>query len=149
MPPVLPIEVIDLVVGHVAEALPFQHPQALLSCSLVNRSFLPLCQKHIFKAVQLHMLYSQSCDGETTAKHLEDDRRALLFIQAVIQNPALGQYVQRLNYQTSTHPLSTDPDLDIFIQALDLMPNIDDLRLAIGHPLRQLDAVVAPAGSRT
>ncbi|KAJ3500800.1 hypothetical protein NMY22_g19141 [Coprinellus aureogranulatus] len=135
MPPALPKELIDLIIEHLAEAPPFEYPSALLSFSLASSSFLDQCQQLIFQAVRLRPIHRIGPDAQDTltSESLKNNKRASLFIKAISRNPTLGQYVRRLDYQTTILPRNVDPDLEELICALELMPNIDDF--AVGTPV--------------
>lgn len=80
------IDVLDLIIDELA-ATP-QSMTDLKSCSLANKTFVKLCQKLIFKTVDL-------CNGAETERLQKQYR---LFVGTLASKPELGKLVRNLNY---------------------------------------------------
>lgn len=135
MPPVLPEDIILLIVEHIASEPRDWGLSILLSFSLANSAFLSQCQKHIFSNVRLKPVYNNSQRSQSL-ELIEGHKRSILFIKAVSQNPALGLYVQHLDYQFVSQPRKPDT-LAKLLLTVSSMTNVHDFTLAsvpIGLP---------------
>lgn len=127
MPPTIPDELIQLVVDNLAEEIREGRAEDLLSCSLANKALRHAAQTHLFETVQLWP--SPPSLQDPPPDQAARDERALLFIQLLKKNPALGVHVRRLDYQVNQFPRNDEDRLDDLLQAIEMMPNVTNLTL--------------------
>ncbi|KAH9477670.1 hypothetical protein JR316_0009896 [Psilocybe cubensis] len=96
---VLPLEIISLIIEDLGSD---EHPsQSLKSCALSCQTFLPLCQKELFRKMSLL-----------------DDRTRSTFVELVRQSPRLAQHVRELAYAPKAEECVDSLDTDTSISAL-------------------------------
>ncbi|PPR04590.1 hypothetical protein CVT24_012018 [Panaeolus cyanescens] len=107
----LPIEILELIIDHVAASLEIKH---LLSCSLVCKTWLPLCQQRIFAQ-------STVLSGKDSKAHLEGG-----LVYALTNNPSLSQYIKALKiYFRPDESASDTPNISHFLH----LPRLETLVL--------------------
>lgn len=127
MPPIsIPLELLNLFIEHLAQQPSESSIPGLLSCSLVNSAFRDICQKYIFASIRL---------WPEKPNHPSEDRvpshTASLVIRSLLENPGLGAYVRRLDYQVGAFPRDDDDGLDSVLRVLEMLTRIEDLKLGI------------------
>ncbi|TEB20141.1 hypothetical protein FA13DRAFT_271569 [Coprinellus micaceus] len=127
MPPTIPDELIQLIIDNLAQETREGCAEDLLSCSLAHNALRHAAQKHLFETVQLWPSPPSLQDPPPYQAAL--DERALLFVQLLKKNPALGLHVRRLDYQVNQFPRNDEDRLDDLLQAIEMMPNVTDLTL--------------------
>ncbi|RXW19101.1 hypothetical protein EST38_g6761 [Candolleomyces aberdarensis] len=118
-----PNEILELIVEELAVA--GQGPWKgllgdLKSCCLVSRSFLPVCQKHIF-----HTILMAPSRTIIKSSNVSTPNRTAQFAKLVVGSPHLASYVRKLTYRV----FQTDPLEPSIAAALEKLGNVEELEL--------------------
>ncbi|PPQ74924.1 hypothetical protein CVT24_003001 [Panaeolus cyanescens] len=115
MEPVLPLEIFGLIIDTVAFTL---EKEDLLTCSLVCRDFVPFCQKHIFRDLDLKW-----CTAQAKAQV----RR---LAQILSGNPSLQKYIKEISVTHQGFAVEEyDEALDACLEPLLHLPNVHDITI--------------------
>ncbi|KAF9054293.1 hypothetical protein BJ165DRAFT_700136 [Panaeolus papilionaceus] len=109
--PTFPIEIFQLIIDNLVSANDYHiaaERENLKSCSLVCRTWVPLCQRHIFALVYIGFNYSP--DNVPSGQNL---------ITALNESPSLSTHIKTLVYSfrdISHERKYTDPSFSVFLQ---------------------------------
>ena len=98
MPFLLPLEIEETILNHLAKIDGRSHP-TLNACSLVCRAFLPICRKHIFRVISLDNIRELDPDKDT--KPLID-----AFDRLLRETPEIADYIRDLEYNIRMEDLT-------------------------------------------
>jgi hypothetical protein len=90
MPPVLPFDIINLIIDIVGEK---KDTDLLKELALVCHSFLHICSKHLFATIELHDAVSASINYRPSKKG---------FIKLLKRRPDVVKYIRQLSYKVNS-----------------------------------------------
>ena len=91
MPFILPLEIEETILNHLAEIEGPGH-ETLKTCSLVCRAFLPICRKHVFGTIVLYTRREQPYNSN------QDKPLIHAFERLLRETPEIADYVRTLSY---------------------------------------------------
>lgn len=137
-PSTLPVEIIDNIIGKLAQGPRSSYIRDLLSCCMTSRVFVQPSQPRIFRDVTLLSPPVARISRSNLVVHAQTYRtfdRTLHFVGIVAANPRLGEYVEDLTYELASVPhysLEKDrQERDRVLEAMDLLPNITAFTLGV------------------
>ena len=99
MSPVLPFEIIALIIDIVGED---KDADLLKELALVSHPFLQICSKHLFATIVLH-------DSDPT-RHVASSKKR--FVELLKSRPEVVKYIRKLTYKTDDNDCYTHPFFD-------------------------------------
>ena len=105
--PVFPTEITDTIVESLSYSDYYGLP-SIKSCALASHFFVPLCQKHIFKAIKINYLL---VNGKRSPS-AED------FIELITDNASIADYVHSLSYRFGSEDAFIAPALSDTLMSL-------------------------------
>ncbi|PPR00064.1 hypothetical protein CVT24_009018 [Panaeolus cyanescens] len=94
--PIFPIEILETIIDDVANGAEADRRQTLKDCCLLSKDFVAVCQRHLFKKVELYPA--------------TDIKRRERLLEVLEQKPQLGHYVKEASYILPIDP-NTSPGL--------------------------------------
>ena len=151
MPPsTLPVEIIDNIIGKLAQGPRTSYIQDLLSCCMTSRVFVQPSQHRIFRHATLLSPPVARISQSNLVVHAQTYRtfdRTLRFVSVVTANSRLGEYVEDLTYELASVPhYSLEKDRrerDHVLGAMDLLPNVTTFTLGVHNPEEDSSLVLA------
>jgi len=111
--PVFPTEITDTIVESLSYSDYYGLP-SIKSCALASHFFVPLCQKHIFKAIKINYLL---VNGKRSPS-AED------FIELITDNASIADYVHSLSYRFGSEDAFIAPALSDTLMSLNKLQSL-------------------------
>ena len=120
MSPVLPFDIIELIIEAVGEN---KDTNLLEELALVSHSFHQICSKHLFATVELH--------DANPKRNVASSKKG--FVKLLNSRPYVVKYIRKLTYKMSNYyfPINNDDELlsPILLNFLRTIPSLNYLRI--------------------